>query len=66
MDRKKMFEKIERWLLDGYKNGWMDRKNRCMVRWIHYFNVWIEQKQVNSWKDEKKIIYIKQMDGRKD
>ena len=47
MDRKK----IERWL-DGYKNGWM-------VRWIHYFNVWIEQIQVNSWKDEKKIIYIK-------
>ena len=33
-------EKIERWL-DGYENGWMDRKNRCMVRWIHYFNVWI-------------------------
>ena len=24
------------------------------------------KKQVNSWKDEKKIIYIKQMDGRLD
>ena len=35
-------EKIERWL-DGYKNGRMDRKNRCMVRWIHNFNVWIEK-----------------------
>ena len=30
------------------KDGWRDRKmddwiekNRCMVRWIHYFNVWI-------------------------
>ena len=24
------------------------------------------KKQVNSWKDEKKIIYIEQMDGRLD
>ena len=24
------------------------------------------KKQVNSWKDENKIIYIKQMDGRLD
>ena len=59
MDRKKQNDGWMDRKMDGYKNGWMDRKNRCMVRWIHYFNVWIEQKQVNSWKDEKKIIYKK-------
>ena len=65
MDRKKQNDGWMDIKMDGYKNGWMDRKNRCMVRWIHYFNVWIEQKQVNSWKDEKKIIYIKRwMVGR--